>query len=95
MTTPIATLQLRSISIPRNAVIELLERQLNRSLTYEHRHYLANVPVHCGETLEIYVDGHWIPGRYEWTGRLNDEPTLETSDRVFFIDALKLLRWPQ
>jgi len=44
--------------------------------------------------LEIYLDGEWILGRYEWTTMPGDEPTLDAGDRVFWLDSSKLLRWP-
>ena len=65
MATPITTLELRSIEIPRSLLIEIFERQLGRSLTHEYRHYLAAEPVHCGTILQWFNDGEWITGRYE------------------------------
>jgi hypothetical protein len=95
MATPLTRIVLRSFPIPRSAVIDQIERQTGRSLTHEHRHYLAEKPVHCGDELEIYRKGRWIRGRYEWTGRPEDPPTLETGSRVLELDATHLLRWPK
>ena len=95
MATPIATLQLRTIPIPRSLIIEMIESEIGRALTHERRHYLAGQPVHCGDQIEIYIDGDWKLGRYEWTGDESDEPTLETSGRVFWLNGTQLLRWPE
>jgi hypothetical protein len=77
-------------------MIEQIELETGRPLTHEHRHYLAGRPVHCGDELEIYRKGCcWIRGRYEWTGRPEDAPTLDTDRRVFKLDSTHLVRWPR
>ena len=55
--TLITKLELRSEPIPRGPIIERLEQEIGRPLTHETRHYLAGQPVHCGDTLELYLDG--------------------------------------
>jgi hypothetical protein len=62
----------------------MLEREIGRAFTHEHRHYLAGEPVHCGEILERYKDGEWIRGRYEWTARLENAPTFEHANGAVF-----------
>jgi hypothetical protein len=89
------TLELRLIEIPRNPLIEIFERQLGRSLTHENRHYLAGEPVHCGTMLQRFQDGQWITGRYEWSGRPEDLPTLVIGAQVIGLTAGCLLRWPK
>lgn len=95
MVTPITKLELRSVEIPRSPLIEIFEQQLGRSLTHETRHYLAGEPVHCGTLLQRFQDGQWITGRYEWTGRLEDRPTLHIGELVIELTAGCLLRWPK
>lgn len=93
--TPITKLDLRSVPIPRGPTIERLEQEIGRPLTHETRHYLADRPVHCGDILELYVDGDWVTGRYEWTGRTDDLPTFEYNGGAKRIDAECLVRWPE
>jgi hypothetical protein len=93
--TPITKLVLRSVPIPRSPLIDKLEQELGRPLTRETRHYLAGEPVHCGDNLELYLDGQWRIGRYEWTGRIEDLPTFEYDGGVRRIDAQCLIRWPE
>lgn len=93
MTTPITALELRSIEIPPHPLVEILERETGRSLTHEHRHYLAGEAVHCGEILELFFDGQWIVGRYEWTGDVSDLPTFEHADGFLELTEGHLLRW--
>ena len=95
MVIPITTLELRSIEIPRNPLVEILERETGRSLTHEHRHFLAGEPVHCGEILQRFEDGEWITRRYEWSCRLGDMPTFHVDERVIRLTAECLLRWPK
>ena len=92
---PITPLQLRRIEIPRSPLLELLEYRLGRVITHEHRHYLAGRPVHCGDLLELYRNGSWILGRYEWTADRDDQPTFETGSLVVGLEGTHLLRWPQ
>lgn len=92
--TPITRLELRSEPIPRGFLIERLEQELGRPLTHETRHYVANRPVHCGDMLELYSDGQWKIGRYEWTGKADELPTFEYDAGVLRIDAECLVRWP-
>lgn len=95
MATPITTLELRSIEIPRSLLIEIFERHLGRSLTHEYRHYLAGEPVHCGTILQWFNDGEWLTGRYEWSGRPADRPTLHIGGQVIDLTERCLLRWPK
>jgi hypothetical protein len=92
--TPITKLELRSVPIPRGPIIERLEQEIGRPLTHETRHYLAGQPVHCGDTLELYFDGEWITGRYEWTGKPEERPTFEYDGGITRIDDDCLVRWP-
>jgi len=40
------------------------------------RHFLAGLPVHAGSVLEVLLEGgRWLRVRYEWTARVNEEPT--------------------
>ena len=95
MAVPITRLELRSIEIPRNPIIDALERMSGKAITHEHRHYLAGEPVHCGDILELYQDGQWVRGRYEWTTKLNDAPSFEHANGVVFLSDDMLLRWPR
>jgi hypothetical protein len=94
MATPITTLELRRVKIPHSPLIESIERELGRSLTHEYRHYLAGEPVHCGDILELFHQGGWIRGRYEWTTESDQAPTFESDGMVLRLDPTKLLRWP-
>jgi hypothetical protein len=93
--TPITKLELRSVPIPRGPIIELLEQEAGRPFTHETRHYLVGKPVHCGDTLELYLDGHWVRGRYEWTGKTEELPTFDYGNGVLRIDDECLIRWPE
>jgi hypothetical protein len=92
--TPIMKLELRTVPIPRSPLIERFEQEIGRPLTHETRHYLAGRPVHCGDMLELYRDGQWKIGRYEWTRKTEDLPTFEYDGGVRRIDAECLVRWP-
>jgi len=92
--TPITKLELRSVPIPSSFVIELLDREIGRPLTYETRHYLAGRPVHCGDALEVYREERWRIGRYEWTGKPDELPTFEYEGGTLRIDDECLVRWP-
>jgi hypothetical protein len=92
--TNITRLELRTKEIPRSHVLERLEDELGRPLTHETRHYLAGRPVHCGDLLEIYIDEQWVLGRYEWTGKPEELPTLKFDADVMRIDDECLVRWP-
>lgn len=96
MKTPISRLVLRRDEIPRSTAVTLIEQKLGRPLTHTHRHYLADRPVHCGDMLMIWSEDEdtWVMGRYEWTGRLHDEATLDTAHGCFLLDESLLLRWP-
>jgi hypothetical protein len=93
--TPITKLELRSVPIPRGPIVELLEQETGRPLTHETRHYLVGQPVHCGDSLELYVDGVWILGRYEWTGKSDELPTFVHESGTLRIDDKCLIRWPE
>lgn len=93
--TAITKLELRSVPIPRSPTIERLEQELGRPLLVETRHYLDDRPVHCGDFLELYVNGQWIPGRYEWTFQLNELPTFHYDGGVIRIGNQSLVRWPE
>ena len=95
MATPITTLELRSIEIPRSPLIDFLEREAGRPFTHEHRHFLAGEPVHCGTILQRFADGQWVFGRYEWSGNPDDQPTFHIDDQVIGLTAACLLRWPK
>ena len=93
-TTSNTTLELRNVAIPRSPLVERLEQTFGRLPTHETRHYLADRPVHCGDMLELYLDGQWVVGRYEWTGKPEELPTFEYDGGVRRIDAECLVRWP-
>ena len=95
MATPITSLVLRNVPISPSFIIQMIEREMGRPLTHERRYYLADQPVHCGDLLEVFCDGEWIGGRYEWTAKADDEPTLETANRVYWLNGSELLRWPE
>jgi hypothetical protein len=92
--TPITKLELRSEPIPRGPTIERLEREIDRPLIHATRHYLAGRPVHCGDSLQLFLAGEWVTGRYEWTGKPDELPTFEHDGRRLRIDAECLVRWP-
>ena len=94
MEIPNSTLELRSVPFPRQRMSSLLMQQPSYYVTLEKRHYLGGFPVHCGEMLEVYIDGEWLLGRYDWTAMPGDEPTIELYDRVLWLDGTQLLRWP-
>jgi hypothetical protein len=93
--TKITRLELRAEEIPRSPLIERLERELGRPLTHEVRHYLEGLPVHCGEILQLQIDGQWVTGRYEWGGTPEDVPTFHYDGGVLWIDDNCLVRWPK
>jgi len=93
--TPITKLELRSVQIQRSPLIDKFEQELRRPLTCETRHYLAGQPVHCGDNLELYLDGQWRIGRYEWTGKPDDLPTFDHESATLRIDDRCLIRWPE
>jgi len=95
MVSPLTSLERRKIAIPRSRIIDLLERELGKTITHEHRHFLAGEAVHCGDFLELIEHGEWITGRYEWTCKPGDPPTLHFVDRIVWIEADFLLRWPR
>jgi hypothetical protein len=69
----ITTIELRKIAIPRSRIIDLLEREVGKAITHEHRHFL-----------ELFENGEWITGRYEWTCKPGDPATLHFADRIEF-----------
>lgn len=93
-TRPGKTLELRTELIPRGSLILALERTLGQRLTHEHRYYLADRPVHCGDLLELHLNGQWLCGRYEWSGNPDDSPTFHLSDSISGLDEQSLMRWP-
>ena len=95
MATPITTLELRKIEIPRSSLIEFFEQQIGRPLPHDYRHFLAGEPVHCGNLLERFEDGKWILGRYEWTASIDELPTFHIGERVIRLTTHCLLRWPK
>jgi len=59
------------------------------------RHYLNGEPVHAGEILEMYRDGKWITGRYEWTFREDELPVFYVNEAGgYIIKSDDDLRWP-
>lgn len=45
------------------------------------RHFLADEPIHTGDTLEVLLEnGRWLTGRYAWTSRPSDAPTNEDQE---------------
>jgi hypothetical protein len=92
---PISALELRVEVIPRSPLIEKIERDTGQMLTHEHRHYLEGQPVHCGDTLEMYREGQWTLGRYEWSGEPEDSPTFHFGHDAIPLDDSFLLRWPR
>jgi hypothetical protein len=95
MASPITTLELRQIEIPRSRIIDLLERMLGKTITHEYRHFLAGAPVQCGDFLELFEKGEWITGRYEWNCKPGDPATLHFVDRILWIEDDFFLRWPR
>ncbi len=95
MASPLTTLELRRIEIPRSRIIALLERELGKTITHEHRHFLAGEQVHCGDFLELFENEKWVLGRYEWTCKPGDPPTLHFVDRILWVEEDSLLRWPK
>jgi hypothetical protein len=87
-------LELRREAIPRCPAIEAIEEITGQAVTEEIRHYLEDQPVHCGNTLELYRNGQWLGGRYEWTGNAEDMPTFHTGTETLALDESALLRWP-
>jgi hypothetical protein len=52
------------------------------------RHYLGELPVHCGDVILFQVWYRtWIPVRYEWSCRLEDSPT-------FHSDSCRIIPFP-
>lgn len=92
---PIHALELRCSKVPRGTLIAILERQTGRPITHQYRHYLAGLPVHCGDLLELYRHGEWILGRYEWTGIPGELPTFQSGELILRLDRNHLLRWPE
>jgi hypothetical protein len=90
---PIQKLQVRKEPVPSGPLIEAFEREIGRPITHTFRHYLADQPVHCGDILELYREGEWLPGRYEWTGRPDELPTLDFGDETVWLDDDSLVRW--
>lgn len=93
MMTHGTTLELRRENIPRERLIERLERELGRSLTHEYRYYLDGDPVNCGTVLELFEDGGWMIGRFEWSGDPADTPTFHIGERIISLTEQSLLRW--
>lgn len=88
------TLELRTELIPRSGVIEAIERQVGMRITHEHRHYLANQPVHCGDMIEVWMEERWVLGRYEWSGIPDEAPVSYHNGGVEVLTDASLLRWP-
>ena len=80
--------------VPRGALIAALEQQLGRRLTQEHRHYLGNQPVHCGDILELRKNGQWLSVRYEWSGNPDELSVFISDDGGVPLDEASRLRWP-
>lgn len=60
-----------------------------------YRHYLDGEPVHAGEILEMYRNGQWTAGRYEWNYKAGSKPAFYLSqDRAVWIEPDDELRWP-
>lgn len=60
-----------------------------------YRHYLADSPVHAGDSLELWKDGQWIRGRYEWVYKPETPPAFYiTDDDGLFLAQESVLRWP-
>ena len=87
-------LDLRTEMLPRGALIDALERQLGQRLTHEHRHYLDNRPVHCGDIMALCQEGRWVNGRFEWSGDPEDNPVFHAADGIVVLDMASRLRWP-
>lgn len=32
------------------------------------RHFIGDESIHCGDIIEVYAGGKWVPGRYEAEG---------------------------
>jgi len=95
MANPITTLELRKIEIPRSRILDLLEREVGKSFSHEHRHYLAGEPVHCGAFVEFFENDKWVLGRYEWSCKPGDPATLHFANRILWVSDDFLLRWPK
>ena len=63
-----------------------------------YRHYLNGQKVHPGDTLELQIDGNWMPGRYEWCFMPNVNPYLvldADKDDSISLSQRSMLRWPR
>lgn len=58
------------------------------------RFELAGREIHCGDVLELEIDGAWVPARIEWSDRLEWYAVLpgEKYRRVLAGDRA---RWPR
>ncbi len=87
-------LELRTEIIPRSRIAALLEQLSGRKLTHACRHFVGDLPIHCGDILELYHEGAWVAGRYEWTGKVGDAPTFNHAGGVVVLGNESVLRWP-
>lgn len=59
------------------------------------RHYLGGEPVHAGDKLEVWREGAWLCGRYEWNARQEPTPAIYLSEeQAVWLTPEDLLRWP-
>ena len=88
--TPLSTLELRDEGQLQGFVDHLAANPTKR-----HRHHLNDESVHCGDIIERFNGESWVAGRYEWTGKLNDNPVLILNDsETITLSENDLLRWP-
>lgn len=70
------------------------QRQTGCPLTYKRVYFVAGRPVYSGSTLEVYLDGDWISGRYSADPWQAEPPMLDTGRRIVSLDQTMPLRWP-
>ena len=59
------------------------------------QHYLLDREVRAGTSLQMFYEGDWIAGRYEWSFNERSNPYLVIGeDRSIPITSESELRWP-
>ena len=57
--------------------------------------YLDDREIHAGDGIDLWDDGLWVPGRYEYRGRTGKAWFVYGDDRVLDIDRERIrFRWP-
>lgn len=60
-----------------------------------YRDYLDDRAIHAGDWIEIWHDGRWIGGRYEFSAA-RQEAWVYINDEIIDIDhTATLARWPE